>query len=325
MKRWPAFHTQPLYEIGHLMDGSTVFPLMAISDLDEQSRSEEKGTWVSPAVRGYVIRNPFTNFYSVMWEEVYNYTTHIAYEDRGLELSSLKAFDGMLLSPDDKTGIIYRLTKDQAIPWVINPDRDGNVNKSFKAEWMTIKDQELYVGGYGKEFTDESGNFENDNPLWIKIVDRFGHVRHVDWSDQFKKLRASLGIYFPAYIINESCQWSDIHQKWFFLPRRVSWMAYNRQLDPYMGSNFLIMADSCFCNFQHVRVGSVHPTRGFSDFQFLPESGDQIIVALKSEEVEGWPLSTYIMIFTIDGTVLMDETRIPGDFKLEGLEFYKWK
>jgi hypothetical protein len=58
MRRWPAFHTQPLYEIGHLMDGSTVFPLMAISDMDEQSRSEQKGTWVSPAVRGYVIRNP---------------------------------------------------------------------------------------------------------------------------------------------------------------------------------------------------------------------------------------------------------------------------
>lgn len=36
---------------------------------------------------------------------------------------------------------------------------------------MTVKDEELYVGGYGKEYTDKHGNWLNDNPLWIKVND----------------------------------------------------------------------------------------------------------------------------------------------------------
>jgi hypothetical protein len=40
---------------------------------------------------------------------------------------------------------------------------------AYKTEWLAIKDEELYVGGYGKEYTDEKGNWLNDNPMWIKV------------------------------------------------------------------------------------------------------------------------------------------------------------
>lgn len=36
-------------------------------------------------------------------------------------------------------------------------DGPGNVDKGFKAEWMTVKDQRLHIGGLGKEWTTQEG------------------------------------------------------------------------------------------------------------------------------------------------------------------------
>ncbi|KAI6220600.1 Apyrase [Aphelenchoides fujianensis] len=152
--------------MGKIFDGRLVLPFVGIADQDEQSASkEEEGLYVSPSVRGYVIYNPMMDHFTISWDSVYNYTTHLNYGGRGLELSDLKIFDGKLLAVDDKTGVIFRLTKKLAIPWVIQPDGDGFDNKTFKSEWMTIKNDELYVGGYLKEYTTPDGNFLNDKPL----------------------------------------------------------------------------------------------------------------------------------------------------------------
>ncbi|XP_004695401.1 PREDICTED: soluble calcium-activated nucleotidase 1 [Condylura cristata] len=66
-------------------------------------------------------------------------------------------------------------------------------------------------------------------------------------------------------------------------------------------------------------VGAPVPTHGFSAFKFVPDTDDQIIVALKSEEDAG-RVATYIMAFTLDGRFLLPETRI-GSVKYEGIEF----
>lgn len=71
--------------------------------------------------------------------------------------------------------------------------------------------------------------------------------------------------------------------------------------------------------FQVTKVGNLVPIRGFSSFKFLPGSQDTIIVALKTEEYQG-QTATYIMAFTIDGTIMMPETKVI-DKKFEGLEF----
>lgn len=160
--------------------------------------------------------------------------------------------------------------------------------------------------------------------MWIKVISRFGEIRSENWEDRFKRLRASIGIEFPNYVIHESCQWSQIHRKWFFLPRRVSFQPYNENTDSMKGSNYLITADENFMHFENVRIGQVHLTRGFSAFQFLPETNDTVIIALKSEEAPPLPLATYSIIFRIDGTILLDETKLPGNYKFEGIEFYNW-
>lgn len=42
-----------------------------------------------------------------------------------MELSELVVFNGRLLSFDDRTGIIYEILNDRAIPWVLLMDGDG--------------------------------------------------------------------------------------------------------------------------------------------------------------------------------------------------------
>ncbi|CAD5219041.1 unnamed protein product [Bursaphelenchus xylophilus] len=318
---------RPMYTATlNIMDGSMTLPIMAVADMDEESPSETmEGTYVSPSVRGFFTYNLNTKQFSIDWQYTYNYTSRLNYEGRGMELSDLKTFNGYLYSVDDKTGVVFRLTTDKAIPWVINPDGDGFDNKTFKTEWMTIKDEHLWIGGYGKEYTNEDGSIRDNKPFYIKIIDRFGVIQHVNWEMEFKKVRASIGIQFPAYMIHEAVQWSDIHRKWFFLPRRASFEPYTDETVQFMSTNYLISTDENFETFEVVKVGNVHPTRGFSAFQFVPGSQDNIIVAIKSEEVSNWPLATYIMVFGIDGQVYMDETKIPGDFKLEGLEFFDFQ
>jgi soluble calcium-activated nucleotidase 1 len=48
------------------------------------------------------------------------------------------------------------------LPWVLLNDGPGNTTKGFKAEWMTVKDQHLHVGGLGKGKLGNYLNFKND-------------------------------------------------------------------------------------------------------------------------------------------------------------------
>lgn len=66
-------------------------------------------------------------------------------------------------------------------------------------------------------------------------------------------------------------------------------------------------------------MGDVIPTHGFSSFKWIPGTDDQLVMALKSEEVEG-KTASYLMIFDIHGHILLGETKV-GDHKYEGIEF----
>ena len=84
----------------------------------------------------------------------------------------------------------------------------------------------------------------------------------------------------------------------------------------------MIFASEDFSKIEVKHITPLTPTRGFSDFKFLPGSKDQIIVALKSEENdEAQTQNTYITVFDVNGKILMEETEIPGMMKFEGLEF----
>ena len=66
-------------------------------------------------------------------------------------------------------------------------------------------------------------------------------------------------------------------------------------------------------------IGEIVPTHGFSSLKFIPDTGDMVMVALKSEEDKG-VTATYVIVFTISGDILLPETKV-ADLKYEGIEF----
>ena len=224
-------------------------------------------------------------------------TSTIASGSRGMELSELVVFNGKLYSCDDRTGIVYEIVtndgdqspldpvqgqrstqgsesnpgpgskvtrKSKAIPRFLLTDGDGNVEKGFKCEWMTVKGSHLIVGGFGKEWTTSTGDVLNHDPQFIKNISVDGVVRHINWLGNYDKLKLEAGIQSPGYLIHESAIWSSIHEKWFFLPRRASSTAYNELEDEQKGTNLLISANESFEVINVKTIGPVIATHGFS-------------------------------------------------------------
>ncbi|XP_060027870.1 soluble calcium-activated nucleotidase 1 isoform X2 [Erinaceus europaeus] len=300
--------------------GGTRYRIAVIADLDADSRAQEENTWFSYLKKGYLTLSDSGDRMTVEWDKSHGILeSHLAEKGRGMELSDLIVFNGKLYSVDDRTGVIYQIEGTKAVPWVILSDGDGTVGKGFKAEWLAVKDEHLYVGGLGKEWTTTTGEVMNENPEWVKVVSYRGSVNHENWVSSYNALRAAAGIRPPGYLIHESACWSDMLKRWFFLPRRASHERYSEKEDEHKGTNLLLSAAQDFSDITVSHVGEVVPTHGFSSFKFIPNTDDQIIVALKSEE-DGGKVATYITAFTLDGRLLLPETKI-GSVKYEGIEF----
>lgn len=61
-----------------------------------------------------------------------------------------------------------------------------------------MKDEHLYVGGLGKEWTTSTGEVMNENPEWVKVVGCRGSVDHENWVSSYNALRAAAGIQPPG-------------------------------------------------------------------------------------------------------------------------------
>ncbi|XP_058451518.1 soluble calcium-activated nucleotidase 1 [Malaya genurostris] len=316
-------HTYPLSS-PIVSNGMYTYRIGIIADLDTSSRVDGKDTWSSFLMKGYLSYVPSSGTVTVSWDETgpKQLKSSFSLKGRGMELSELVVFDGKLLTFDDRTGLVYVIDQDNIYPWLLLMDGDGKANKGFKSEWATVKDQVLYVGSMGKEWTTASGDFENNNPMFVKAVTVHGEIYHLDWSSNFKNLRNAIGIEWPGYMIHESGVWSSELRRWFFLPRRCSKERYNETRDEHMGCNYLISADESFHSIKPVELKrrNASPTHGFSSFKFLPNSDERIIVALSTEELNG-KTSSFISVFDTSGEMLMPETKIPTNYKFEGLEF----
>ncbi|XP_043260212.1 soluble calcium-activated nucleotidase 1 [Colletes gigas] len=297
------------------------YRIAIVSDLDHDSKSlNDQNTWYSIMKTGTLSWDTTIRSLSIAWDDkTQMLTSSLTMKGRGMELSELVTFDGHLLSFDDRTGAIYYIEGEEAYPWILLMDGNGKNSKGFKSEWATVKDEHLYVGSTGKEWTTHSGIFKNNNPLWIKIVSPRGEVHSLNWISYYKRLRQAIGIEYPGYMIHESGTWSDIHKSWFFLPRRCSENRYNGTTDEIMSCNVLLTTDENFVDIKITKIGDLDRLRGFSSFKFLPDSRDSIIVALKTEEYQG-QTATYITAFTIEGVILMPDVKV-DDKKFEGLEF----
>ena len=300
------------------------YEITAIADLDTSSKMPDKPKYVSYLLKGKLVINQNLDEAKIDFDDhPKELSTQYAYGDRGMELSELVTFNGKLYSCDDRTGIIYQINthKNLVVPWVILVDGDGkSTDKGFKCEWMTVKDHSLYVGGLGKEWTTAKGELVNHNPQWVKKVTHYGDVTHLDWKESYNKIREPGGYLFPGYMIFESCVWNSIEKKWYFLPRRASREAYDEELDEHRATNLMIKADENFDNVVYKTIGEIVPVRGYSSFKFVPDTNNKIIIALKSEEDSG-KTRTYVTLFNIDGTILVNDKLISDKYKYEGVEF----
>lgn len=209
--------------------GVVTYRIAMVADLDTSSKVEINGAttvWRSYLKKGHLSYLIAKNEIIITWDanEPTILESSFSLKGRGMELSELVTFNGRILSFDDRTGLIYDITDTaKPVPWVILLDGNGRNAKGFKSEWATVKDRSLYIGSMGKEWTTSMGDFENENPMFVKVVSVTGAVKSIDWSHNYKKLREEASqITWPGYMIHESGVWSDIHRKWFFLPRRCS-------------------------------------------------------------------------------------------------------
>ncbi|VDO55030.1 unnamed protein product [Haemonchus placei] len=308
----PDYNHSQIHNTRTLKDGTVEIDLLAVTDLDHDSKVSNK-KWTSFAKYGVLRISPDHAKVSVTWKanSDFSLSTQISSGGRAMELSDLVVFDGRLLVGDDRTGLIYEIRDGKAFPWIFLNDGPGNTSKGLKVEWLTVKDDHLYAGGLGKEWTTTEGEYVNDNPMWIKVISRKGEIRHVNWRDVFISVRRAAGIEYPGYMIHEAVQWSNIHQKWFFLPRRASKEKYTEAEDETRGTNLLIIGDSSLTSFKVIHVGELtNPARGFSAFQFIPGTEDKLIIALKSEEKDGKPVASYVTVFDIDGKIILPDTSL---------------
>lgn len=304
-----------------------LLPLAIITDQD--SKSKDVHNWYSTIRYGALAFSQNRTSSFIHWLGGVNITSNMNFNQKSMEMSDLKIFHNRLLSVDDKLGLVYWLRNGTAIPWVIASTGNGSTSTPFKGEWMTVRNNDLYLGSSGHEVVTATGEYISDDEMYIRVISANGAMVTEDWTSRFVKLRRAVGIHFPGFMIHEAVHWSDIHKKWFFLPRYASKLAFDATNFYETGTNMLLSTSDCFCDTKVVYVGKHEVHRGFSAFQFIPGTNDEIIVALKTSEVPADPakpfenkiFSTWITIFKIDGTVIMEDVALEDGVKYEGIEF----
>ena len=336
-RQYPVAPTEPEGARASLWSKTDVaagaFRVAIVADLDKQSKDKgaKKPTFHSEFKEGTLSRGA-DGRWSMAWDRETVLTSQHSEAGRGMELSELVKWHGRLYTMDDRSGIVFELySKGSAgsgagklvsVPRWILMEGDGNAAKGQKTEWATVKDDVLYTGSFGKEYVGADGGITSLNNLWVSTVDAQGTISHEDWTDEYNAMRKETNSLYPGYMIIETILWSPIKRKWFVLPRRVSSEPYDEVADEKRGDNIVIVCNEDFTEVSSFRVGVKTPERGFSSAKFLPGSGDNILVALKSEENEAQQTQgTYLTIFDTDGNTLLAETEVPGGHKYEGLEF----
>ena len=302
--------------------------------MDQLSRKEgDKPIFHSYLLPGTITYDSKSNTYSLALEDTRELVSGHNEAGRGMELSELTLYQDRLLAFDDRTGSVFEILNESAensfvAPRFVITEGEGDTDKGMKWEWATVKDKELYIGSMGKEYTKPDGTIVNTNNLWIARINSNGEVVREDWAKNYNFVRDQLGASPPGYVIHETVLWSEKARKWMFIPRRVSTKMYNDEEDERMGTNKLLIVDEKFTDATLVEINmEVDPLHGFSSAAFVPNTDEKHILALRSVEEDcAGDLSlckqrSYIMIFDVDGNVLMQEQEISNTLKYEGVEF----
>lgn len=306
-----------------------------VADLDRQSKVEgaKKPTWRSIFKEGILKKE--NDSWHISWKDKsVELLTQLGEAGRGMELSELVTWKNKLWTFDDRSGVVFEIQKGidgesdpKAVPRHILMEGDGNNNKGQKTEWATVKDGDLYVGSFGKPYTNNAGEITTRNNMWISKISNTGAVSHVNWIPKFEKMQEVTDSIHPGYMIHEAIHWDSINKLWYVLPRRVSHDSYDEKKDEEMGSNLLLVFNEDFSELKSkLEIGEKVATHGWSSFKFVPWTNNKVVMALRTMELENKETGdgtqeTYLTVFGVDGTIFLSEQKIPGDYKFEGIEF----
>jgi soluble calcium-activated nucleotidase 1 len=318
---------------------SDSFRFATVTDMDQLSRmkDEKKPTFRSLLLPGVIQRDNASRYTIDLDEPTRTLVSQHNEAGRGMELSELTVFHNRLLTFDDRTGSIYEILNKKngqesyVVPRFVITEGSGDTDKGMKWEWATVKNNELYMGSMGKEYTNPDGTIANTNNMWIAIMNGKGDLRRLDWTPNYNVVRAALGAMAPGYIIHEAVLWSAQLNKWVFLPRRISSAKYDENADERMGSNKLVLVDEKFTTTKvvEIQMKELDPLHGFSTFAFVPNTGDRHALAVRTVEEDcvggedTCKQRSYFIVFDVlTGEVLMDEVRYDKEnVKFEGIEF----
>jgi len=282
------------------------FEFALVADLDSHSRDPLSFEWISYLKKGILKKNRGKDTYHIYWLEKSTLRSHMATNNRSMELSDVIWWNGKYLTVCDYTGLVYKLRPHQSeiFPRFIIADGDGKNLKTLKAEWMASKDSELYIGSHGKEWV-LNGKVMNRGSEWVKVISPQGSIRSVDWGDVYQLLRTATNTSYPGYLTHEAVVYNHQLKKWIFLPRKVSSHPYEEENDEQMGGNLLLLIDQDFRSesLEIRHIGQLEPLYGFTSAALIPETNHLLIVKAKEA---GDKLHTKIGVFDLNGTSLLE-------------------
>jgi len=318
---------------------SSEWHFAAVGDLDEMARipGSKKPEFLSPLLAGVLTKTG--GGYSVEFSSSgpERLTGKHNEAGRGMELSELVLYNDRLLSFDDRTGGVYEILSDardgvRSVPRLVVTEGNGDTDKGMKWEWAAVKDGQLILGSFGKEYTNPDGSVAHTNNLWVALVNEHGEFIREDWGERYGFIKKSLNILPTGYAVHEAVRWSDTLQRWIIIPRRTSNKPYDDKEDEKRGGHSILSLDAGFGDPILVQMDPLDDARagweGVSSFQFVPETGDKHVLVLRTveegctEEPEKCLQETYLSVYDItSGKALMKDVKFPGKYKYEGVEF----
>lgn len=91
---------------------------------------------------------------------------------------------------------MFEIVNNRVIPWLVLADGNGQTEKGFKSEWATVKDEILYIGSMGKEWTTARGEFQTYDPMWVKAVNFHGEVSFMCFISRSFRLLINIHVYY---------------------------------------------------------------------------------------------------------------------------------
>lgn len=330
-----AFY-QTLYENGRKQadDGKMAsFVVAIVADDDSESKVEGQELLFKSYFETFQFTRADGKYDAKVLDKIELVTDVHDSTNRGGELSTLNKFNGKLLAGDDRTGALFEVDQNNTDPRKrLKPvcfisDGNGKVSKGFKCEWACIKDEKLYIGSHGRP--EGTPGLAKDRMRWIKIVDKDWKVKSVNWTSNYAKLSRAVGLTTKpgtsgglyGYLTHEGALWSDIHQRWFFVPRKIAYhKKYDFGKDP---SDHAAILMSCDAKFNDIRIIPYQVEdkvgHGCSDLAFVEGSGDTEIICTRTIETKEIT-RTWLCVFDITGKMLLDELPLQEGIKYEGVE-----